>query len=132
MDEKEQLRGFILTVLDYVELPVPESALDPIRKSNQLRGLRAAATDMVEMCQDVDLQQVTKLDRRLLEQGLPSLSEMRDQSLRLFRSILSRNQIKTDDEWRLVESYISDVDSDTLTERDREHASSLLTDYEPI
>ena len=129
-DEKDKLRGFVLTVLDYVSLPVPDSSIDPIRKTNDLRSLRTAATDMVEMCQELNAEQIGELDKLLLEKGYPSLTEMSDRSLQRLKNILSRNRIESNDDWRFVESYIADVDSQALVGEDRESANRLLAEYE--
>jgi hypothetical protein len=61
--EKERLRGFILTIVEFVGLPVDESALEPIRACNNLRGLQMAVTEMVDSCQDLTSQQVKQLDQ---------------------------------------------------------------------
>jgi hypothetical protein len=129
MNERNQLRGFVLTVLDFVDLPVSDSDLGPIRKCNDLRGLRVAAADMVEICQDLDAQQVEQLDLLLRENGYPTLSEMRNHDLRRLRKILSQNRIVNDDDWRFVESYLSDVDSEVLTDKDRDVANRILVEY---
>ena len=128
-NEKDKLRGFVLTVLDYVGVTERNSSFDPIRRANDLRGLRTAAKDMVEMCQDLDTKRVAELDKLLKENDFPPLSEMRDRSLQRCRRILSQKKIRNDDEWRFLESYVSDVDSDVLTQGDREAANQLLGGY---
>ena len=52
-EELEQLRGFSLAVLDYFGLALSKESLEPIRITESLRGLREAARDMVEMCEDL-------------------------------------------------------------------------------
>ena len=83
-DEHEQLRGFSLAVLDQLGSPFSEESLAPIRTTRSLRGLREAARDMVEMCQDLAADQVAALDARLTRDGFPTLSEMRDRRYRTF------------------------------------------------
>ena len=129
-DEKEKLRGFVLTVLDYVKVPLFDCAQEPLRTCNNMRELRVAAADMVEMCQDMTGKQLADLDSLLNEKGFPSLSEMRDRNLRRLREILSKERIKSDDDWRFVESYLSDVDSDVLTGKERDAANRMLAEYD--
>ena len=131
IDEKEKLRGFVLTVLDFVKVPLFDSAKEPLRNCNNLRELRAAAADMVEMCQDITGEQLADLDSLLNEKGFPSLSEMRDRGLRRLREILSKERIRSDDDWRFVESYLSDVESDVLSGKERDAADRMLAEYEP-
>ena len=131
-DEKEGLRGFVLTILDFVKMPVSDWAMEPLRKCNKLRDLRTAAADMVEMCQDITGEQLSDLDNLLLEKGFPTLSEMRDRNLRRLREILSEERIRSADDWRFVESFLSDVDSEVLTSKDRETANRILAEYERV
>jgi hypothetical protein len=128
--EKERLRGFVLTIVEFIGLPVDEPALEPIRACNNLRGLRMAATDMIDSCQDLTSQQVKQLDQLLVTSGFPTLSEMRDRSLQRLRRILSNRRVATVDERRFLESYLSDVDSDVVTEEDRALANRILAEYD--
>ena len=85
---------------------------------------------MVEMCEDLAADQVAALDARLAGDGLPTLSEMRDRRYRSLLTVLSRGRIESDDEFRLVNSFVSDVDSPHLSEPTRAKASRLLGAYE--
>lgn len=129
-DEHEQLRGFSLVVLDQLGSPFSEESLAPIRTTKSLRGLREAARDMVEMCEDLAANQVAALDARLARDGLPTLSEMRDRRYRNLLTVLSRGRIESDDEFRLVNSFVSDVDSPHLSGPARAKANALLGAYE--
>ena len=129
-DEREQLRGFALAVLDQVGVSASQSALEPLRTTRSLRGLREAARDMVEMCEDLRIDQVEALDERLAWEGLPTLSLMRDSRHRSFLNVLSRGRIESDEEFRLINSYVSDVDSPHLSEEARAKANALLSEYE--
>ena len=129
-DEHEQLRGFILAVLDQVGASFSEEALEPIRSTRSLRGLREAARDMVEMCEDLNAEAVGALDHRLDREGLPTLSLMRDERYRGLVGILSRGRINSDDEFRLLNTYVLDVDSPHLSDAARAKANALLSEYE--
>jgi hypothetical protein len=129
-DEHEQLRGFSLTVLEQLGVSFSEDSLAPIRTTRSLRGLREAAHDMVEMCEDLAADQVSALDARLARDGLPTLSEMRDRRYRSLLTVLSRGRIESDDEFRLVNSCVSDVESTHLSGSTRAKASELLGAYE--
>jgi len=130
MDEINQLRGFSLEVLDFCGVEVSAQALEPVLTSNSLQGFREAANDMVEMCQDLSDQQVVDLDSKLQVKGLPTLTMMRDSRYKHFLKILSREQITSDDEFRLVNSIVSDTASPFLSENSRSAAEALLANYE--
>jgi hypothetical protein len=110
-DEKEQLRGFALRVLPRVVGPLSAEALAPIRATNSLRGLREAARDMVEACADLDPQQLAELDSELGAAGLPSVAFMRNARRAEFAGVVSRGQVETSDEYRLLDGFVSDLDS---------------------
>jgi hypothetical protein len=128
--ELEQLRGFVLAVLDYLGLAPSRESLEPIRTAKSLRGLREAARDMVEMCEDLAADRVSALDARLTDEGLPTLTQMRDRRYRKLLIILSRGQIKSDDECRLVNGFVADMESARLSADNRAKANALLLAYE--
>jgi hypothetical protein len=128
--EREQLRGFSLAVLDELQISTSEWALEPLRTTTSVRGLCEAARDMVEMCEDLPADQVAALDARLVREGLPTLSLMRDARYRDFLRVLSRGRIESAEEFRLVNSYISDVDSPHLSPEARSTANALLGEFE--
>ena len=129
-DEIEQLRGFSLAVLESIGLALSPESLEPIRTTRSLRGLREAARDMVEMCQDLTADQVAAFDLRLVDDGLPTLTQMRDRRYRSLLAILSRGRIRSDDEYRLVNSFVSDIDAPHLSPDARSKANVLLASYE--
>jgi hypothetical protein len=129
-DELEQLRGFSLAVLDELGVSFSEEALEPIRTSRSLCGLREAARDLVEMREDLAGEQLAGLDARLARAGVPTLSLMRDRRYRSLLAALSRGRIESDDEFRLVNGFVSDVEPDHLSPEARAKANALLGVYE--
>ena len=130
LHEGEQLREFSLAVLDELQVAPSDWALEPLRTTTSVRGLREAARDMVEMCEDLSTEQVAALDARLARAGLPTLSLMRDARYRDFLRVLSRGRIASEDECRLVSSYVSDVESAALSPDARSVAHALLDEFE--
>ena len=104
-DEIEQLRAFSLTVLEFLGVTFSHESLEPIRTTRSSRGLREAARDMVEACQDPAADQVAALDLRLAGDGVPTLTQMRNRRYRSLLAILSRGLIQSDDEYRLVNIF---------------------------
>lgn len=128
--EREQLRRFVLTILDELRIPIREQALAPLQTAASIRGLREATRDMVEMCEALSADQVASLDARLARSGLPTLFLMRDGRYRDFLRVLTRGQINSAEEFRLVNSYVSDVDSPHLSPEVRSSAGVLLAAFE--
>jgi hypothetical protein len=108
--ELEQLRGFVLAVLDHLGLVLSAEALEPIRTTRSIRGIREAARDMVEMCEDLPADRISMLDARLIHDGLPTLTQMRDRRYRELLTILSRGHINSDVESRLVNGFVVDME----------------------
>ena len=94
--ELEQLRGFVLAVLDFLGLAPSRESVEPIRTAKSLRGVRDAARDMVEMCEDLAADRVRALDARLTHEGLPTMTQLRDHRYRELLTILSPgpNQVR--------------------------------------
>ena len=129
-DEIEQLRGFSLAVIDHLGWGVPSEALEPLRSTRSVRGLRDAARDMVEMCQDLGPDQVAALDTRLARVGLPTLTLMRDRRYRELLEVLSRGRIRSDEEFRLVNGFVSELDTPDLSLSARHAAEALMRAFE--
>jgi hypothetical protein len=137
LDEKEQLRGFILHALDFVlgrQQDAQSTALlaklrEPVESSRSVAGLREASRDMIEWCQDLRTEEVGTLDRRLLRAGLPTLTVMRDRRYRALIRVLSQGRIGSEAEYRLLCSYASDVANGALSQSDRQRVERILTDY---
>ncbi|MGI9343731.1 MAG: hypothetical protein ACR2QV_12915, partial [Gammaproteobacteria bacterium] len=87
--ELEQLRGFVLSIIDHTGLDASEADLAPIREAKNVNGMRQAARDMIEMCQDLPADEVAELDKRLEDSGLPTLTAMRDVRYRDLLQVLS-------------------------------------------
>lgn len=129
-EKLEQLRGFVLTVLDHLGLALSAEALEPIRTARSIRGVREAARDMVEMCEDLGADRDSVLDARLTHDGLPTLTQMRDRRYREVLTILGRGQINSDDECRLVNGFVADTEAARLSADDSAKANVLLLAYE--
>lgn len=129
-NEQERLRAFILTVLEYVNIPMFDSAVEPIRNCNLASGLRMAMNDTVELCEDLKPEQVVELDALLSAKQLPTLTQMTDRRYVEMKKILQRNRIRSDDEWRMIEGYMGALDTKCLSAEERDRAMRLLADYE--
>ena len=137
MSEKEQLRGFILNVAEQLlaDTPTPEagsflsSIREPVARADSLAGLRDAARDMVEWCQDLGPVSVARIDQHLRAAGLPTLTAMRDRGYRHVLRILSRGRVASEEEYRLLSAFTSDHGGSELGRDDFARAEELLGAY---
>ncbi len=126
--EKEQLARFCVFIMHEYGMDkfTPENSLDYFLKF-PISGIRQAARDMVEASQDVQGEELNRIDNKLNELNLPSLTNMRQKDLSKFLQILSRNKVKNEDEWYLLRSYL---ESEELDENMRLNAQQLLDKFE--
>ena len=134
------MRAFITVGLEHViaTLPLspdhhPAAVADGIWAQSPalaLRGLREAASDVVEMLQDLQGPQLAAFDARLAKAGAPTLSDMRSRMAENVFQILVRGQIRNDDEWRLLNGVLSNVNDRLLDEPTRDLANRILGSYE--
>ena len=129
-EEKEKLVEFTFTLME--ELGA-SSLVQAINREDWLgypiAGIRQAADDMVEASQDIKADELEKLDKILIEKNLPTLSKMRDKNYKKLLQILSRNEIKSETEWRLLRSF---VDSEILNEHESNQTKVMIEEYERL
>ena len=139
--EYSRLRTFVQVVLEEslsgVEgLPkdaYPSVVADRLWASSPalaLKGLRMAASDMVEATQDLNGASLEALEARLLAAGAPSLASFRSQRVGQIFEILGRGKLETDDEARLLQAVLSDTAERILDAGSQQLASELLDGYE--
>ena len=126
VSEKERLRGFAIAVWETFLPNLSADALEPLRLTKSVAGLREAVRDCVEMLQDLDGDELRRFDQKLLAASLPTLTQMRDRRFRDLQQILGRGEVRNEEEHRLVESFLADVGSQGLSETDRATAESVL------
>ncbi len=140
--EYARLRVFIQTAFesgvfgDVTDLPAdahPAAVLDRLwarSPAKALKGLRAAASDVVDATQDWDDVLLGVLEARLAAAGAPSLAAMRDRRVRQIFEVLRRGGIKTEEEARLLLAVVGDTADRVLDAPATELANALLGQYE--
>ncbi len=85
---------------------------------------------MIEMSTLLAPERLAEFDAVLAREGLPSLHRLQDREKRNLSLILIRRRIRSDDEYDVVNRFLSDVDSNVLSEPERQIASQLILEYE--
>ncbi len=88
-----------------------------------------AISDFVEMSSDWTPEQVAAADKRFLENGVPSLSEIRAKYSKKYLQILKRGQIKSLQEYYLVKGVL-DGGGIEPGAGEGEKLASMLASYE--
>jgi hypothetical protein len=86
--------------------------------------------DLTEWSQDLAGKALDQLNHCLATENLPTLSLLRSREDNAFCRILERNEIRTEDEYRLVNARVSNASS-ALPTPDREMAEHLLASCVP-
>jgi hypothetical protein len=137
MNERERLTGFMLGAVDFLRRQCSDGSFDrfaegakvALQRSGPISGWRQAAGDTVEMCQDLSSAAVAQLDAELLAANLPTLTQMRNRQFRKIQAILDRGAIRSEAQYRLLDSVLSDTAGTILTEAERVRADQLLAAY---
>lgn len=130
MDEIEKLRGFILTTLDYVKIGISKESLAPLLANGPVAGFRIAAKDIAQFYEDFSGLQIEELDSLLSSKGFPTITQMYNKNYRTFLSLIAKSKIKTDDQFRLLNSFVVEQDSKLASQKEREKAEQLMVNYE--
>ena len=94
--ERERLTAFIRIIAQFIcdrgrdaGFPIDEVTTVPWERAS-VPGLRMAARDFVEWCEDVSGDQLIALDAQLDAAGAPTLTAVREQGERLFHESKTR------------------------------------------
>lgn len=138
-DEYERLKKFMGLFYDWFEAKPhhrPEShplvVVAEIEKQSHAKaksGLGMAINDIVEMSSDWTPEKVAAADKRFLENGAPSLSEVRAKYSKKYLQVLKRGSIKSIKEYYLVKGVL-DGGGIEPGAGEGEKLASMLTSYE--
>jgi hypothetical protein len=132
-EERRRLIGFIRTVSSFMNKQAPASGLltfkDVPLDDAPIIGLRMAAGDMVEWCQDLAGEPLARLDAMLAAAGLPTLTAMRNSEYRDSLSILARNKVSNEREWHVLSRFVVDTADGLLSAAERRQAERLVGEY---
>jgi hypothetical protein len=139
-DEYERLKRFMGLFYDWFEAKPhhppeihPVAVLEGFEKKSRAqakRGLRMAINDCIEVSSDWGPERVAEADRRLLEHGTLSLSQIRAGYSKKYLKILVRGSIKSLKEYYLLKGIL-DGGGIEPGAGESEKIASMLADYEP-
>ena len=134
--EKEQLKGFCVELLAFINETEPEEIsfiIDMIKIAkviNSKADINSMVSDLLEMSQDFKGAKLASLNQILSSKKLPTLTFMRSKQSRLVLSILNRGVIKTDDEFRLLNCYLDEAIGNNTSIEIIDSVNALLSVYE--
>ena len=138
-DEYEKLKKFLGLFYEWFEAKphhppqihplVVMTGIEKKSPSQARRGLEMAINDCVEMSSDWSPERVAAADRRFLENGAPSLSQIRLKYSKKYLQILERGRVKSLQEYYLVKGVL-DSGSIELGAGEEEKLASMLAAYE--
>ena len=134
-EERRRLIGFVRTVFSFQREQAPAPGAAPL-ESEQIQwddvpisGLRMAAADMVEWCQDIAGEPLAYLVATLNAAQLPTLTAMRDAQYREAVSMLARDAVRTEADWHVLNRLVVNMADSPLSASERDQAERLSLEY---
>ena len=134
--ELNRLKEFCVEVLEYInqtereEIPFMKDMIKVVSSFKSKRDINSTVSEVIEMSQDYTGEKLDLLNETLEAKSLPSLTFMRSKESRLVLSIIQRGAIKTDDEFRLLSSFLNETSTKKTSSVSVETVNSLLLAYE--
>ena len=105
-----------------IESNVIVSASEIEWEKASLAGIRMAVVDFVEWVSGLSEEHISSFDNKLQSAGLPTVTAMKNKNYRETIKILNRGFIKTDNDFYLLKSFITNGDSKDLTSEQLKNA----------
>ena len=97
--------------------------------SRTLIGLKQAINDVLETCEDFPPQQIAAADASLAKSGAPTITQLWQSRSRQYGAILRRGHLRSDTEFYLVSSILSDTASQ-VPASERSALDNMVASYE--
>ena len=141
LTEKQQkelvfMKDWILIVHDYIfkddEDILEEDKLYIIKafEIGEIRGMRMAFNDTLDMAKDLSYAQKEELNAILREKFGTDLNEQNNKNYKKIKRVLQRGKIKTDEEYYLLKERIDEIYDDESKREEVEELGTLLLNYE--
>lgn len=141
LTEKQQkelvfMKDWILIVHDYIfkddEDILEEDKLYIIKafEIGEIRGMRMAFNDTLDMAKDLSYAQKEELNAILREKFGTDLNEQNNKNYKKIKRVIQRGQIKTDEEYYLLKERIDEIYDDESKREEVEELGTLLLNYE--
>jgi hypothetical protein len=149
LTEKQQkelvfMKDFILFVSDYIhkDLEEPDKSIyeeakiyliDGLKKGveiGEIRGMRMAFNDTLDMAKDLSYAQKEELNAILREKFGTDLNEQNNKNYKKIKRVLQRGKIKTDEEFYLLKERIDEIYEDESKSEEVDELGTLLLNYE--
>ena len=141
LTEKQQkelafMKDFIVFIDDYIykddEDILEEDKLCIIKafEIGEIRGMRMAFNDTLDMAKDLSYAQKEELNALLREKLGTDLNEQNNKTYKKIKRVLQRGKIKTDEEFYLLKERIDEIYEDESKSEEVEELGTLLLNYE--
>ena len=141
LTEKQQkelvfMKDWILIVHDYIfkddEDILEEDKLYIIKafEIGEIRGMRMAFNDTLDMAKDLSYAQKEELNAILREKFGTDLNEQNNKNYKKIKRVIQRGKIKTDEEYYFLKERIDEIYDDESKREEVEELGTLLLNYE--
>lgn len=134
--EKNKLKMFCVELLRFIqkaeskEIPFINDMIKISEAINTKAAIDTVVSDLLEMSEDLNEGQIESLDDLLQSKELPTLTLLRAKKSGSVLAIVRRGIIETDDEFRLLNSFLNDATGNSVDSKVTESVNALLFEYE--
>ena len=141
LTEKQQkelafMKDWILIVHEYIFkndediLEVDKLCIIKAFEIGEIRGMRMAFNDTLDMAKDLSYAQKEELNAILREKFGTDLNEQNNKNYKKIKRVIQRGKIKTDEEYYLLKERIDEIYDDESKREEVEELGTLLLNYE--
>lgn len=141
LTEKQQkelafMKDWILIVHAYIFkndediLEVDKLCIIKAFEIGEIRGMRMAFNDTLDMAKDLSYAQKEELNAILREKFGTDLNEQNNKNYKKIKRVIQRGKIKTDEEYYLLKERIEEIYDDEGKREEVEELETLLLNYE--
>lgn len=141
LTEKQQkelafMKDFIFFIDDYIYkddediLEVDKLCIIKAFEIGEIRGMRMAFNDTLDMAKDLSYAQKEELNAILREKLGTDLNEQNNKNYKKIKRVIQRGKIKTDEEYYLLKERIDEIYDDKSKREEVEELGTLLLNYE--
>lgn len=141
LTEKQQkelafMKDFIFFIDDYIYkddediLEVDKLCIIKAFEIGEIRGMRMAFNDTLDMAKDLSYAQKEELNAILREKLGTDLNEQNNKNYKKIKRVIQRGKIKTDEEYYLLKERIDEIYDDESKREEVEELGTLLLNYE--
>lgn len=138
VDELAELSGKYLTILEFMiskygnmqGFIMTKEIFNRVVNQNNIAGLRHMFNDLIEWAKGMRITEIEELNQLLKQKFNADLKDVSKQTSKRIVKIIQKGKITTEDEFRIMISYVDEIYDDPKRKNELQIINQLLTDFE--